>query len=251
VGAPLDEPEFRRWRAEAGNALGAARREAVASNHNWSCFLAEQSAQLAVKGLLHGLGRGAWGHDLVALVAACGEAGLQVPPAIARAARALSRHYIPARYPDAHPADSPGSRYVADDATAASADAADILAWVDATWSAVRVNPALARRYAEQEQLVGLAREHLATLAGRLTIRRAAVVGSVARGDFNLWSDIDLLVVADALPERLPDRLALLMDDRPARVEVIGFTPAELEAARRRGNPMVAELDAIGIPLEP
>jgi len=44
VRPPLDEPEFSRWREEAGRALGAATRQAAAENHNWSCFLAEDSA---------------------------------------------------------------------------------------------------------------------------------------------------------------------------------------------------------------
>ncbi|MGH2736718.1 MAG: HEPN domain-containing protein [Actinomycetota bacterium] len=37
----------------------------AAALHNWACFAAEQAAQLALKGLLHGLGLGPWGHDLV------------------------------------------------------------------------------------------------------------------------------------------------------------------------------------------
>lgn len=106
---------------------------------------------------------------------------------------------------------------------------------------------AVQERYAEQERLIGLAREHVARLARRLTIERAAVVGSVARGDFNVWSDVDLVIVADGLPERLPERLELLMDGRPPRVEPIGLTPAELEEARRRGNPLAVELDAVGV----
>ncbi len=110
---------------------------------------------------------------------------------------------------------------------------------------------ALAERYAEQERLVGLAREHVAHLAAQLRIHRAAVVGSVARGDFNVWSDVDVVVVADELPDRLPDRLELLMEGRPPRLEVIGFTPAELEEARRRGNRLVLELDRIGIHVGP
>lgn len=110
---------------------------------------------------------------------------------------------------------------------------------------------ALAERHAERERLIARAREHVERLAERLDIRQAAVVGSVARGDFNVWSDIDLVVVATELPARLPDRLAVLMDDRPPRVEVIGFTPAELVEARRRGNRLVAELDSTGIVLDP
>jgi HEPN domain-containing protein len=61
----VDKTEFERWRSEAGGALEAARVQAAASLHNWACFAAEQAAQLAVKGFLHGAGRAPWGHDLV------------------------------------------------------------------------------------------------------------------------------------------------------------------------------------------
>jgi len=137
VRPPLDEPEFSRWREEAGRAIGAATREAEAENHNWSCFLAEQAAQLAVKALLHGLGRGPWGHDLEGLTGAVGEAGVELTAAVRAAARLLARHYIPARYPDAQPAGAPGSRYVAEDSAAALEAAETLLAFVDATWGSL------------------------------------------------------------------------------------------------------------------
>jgi predicted nucleotidyltransferase len=108
---------------------------------------------------------------------------------------------------------------------------------------------AVEERYAERERLIQLAREHVRRLAERVPIRQAAVVGSVARGDFNVWSDVDVVVVADGLPERLLERLDLLMEGRPPGIEPIGFTAAELEEARRRRNPLVVELDSIGIPL--
>ena len=134
---PLDEPEFSRWREEADRALAAAGREAQAENHNWSCFLAEQAAQLAMKALLHGLGRAPWGHDLEELTRAAGEAGVALSDRVEAAARLLARHYIPARYPDAHPAAAPGSRYVADDSAAALAAADVLLTLVDRTWESL------------------------------------------------------------------------------------------------------------------
>ena len=136
--APVDEPEFLRWRDEAERAFGAARREAAAENHNWSCFLAEQAAQLAVKALLHGLGRGPWGHDLEGLVESVGEAGVEVPEEVTSGARLLARHYIPARYPDAQPASSPGSRYVPEDSELALRAGERVLAFVDRTWDSLR-----------------------------------------------------------------------------------------------------------------
>ncbi len=108
---------------------------------------------------------------------------------------------------------------------------------------------AVQERRAERESLIESARRHVQHLERRLALQRAVVVGSVARGDFNVWSDVDVVVVADGLPDRAVDRLELLWEGRPPRVEVIGFTPAELEDARRRRNPMVVEMDSIGVPL--
>jgi hypothetical protein len=65
----LDAEEHGRWRAEADRALHGARVQAEAEIYNWACFAAEQAAQLALEGLLHGLGRAPWGHDLVRLCA--------------------------------------------------------------------------------------------------------------------------------------------------------------------------------------
>lgn len=50
-----------------------------------------------------------------------------------------------------------------------------------------------------RENLVDLASQY----ADRVRDRYGPAVlpfGSVARGDFNLWSDVDVLVVSDALP---------------------------------------------------
>ncbi|MGI9032858.1 MAG: HEPN domain-containing protein [Acidimicrobiales bacterium] len=128
----FDGAEFRRWRTEADNALDMAR---VGDRYNWRSFLAEQAAQLAVKALLHGLGIGPWGHDLVelgrAMAAALGE---PLPAEVADALVRLSRLYIPTRYPDAHPAGDPGEHYSAADADKAIGDAELILASVDAIW---------------------------------------------------------------------------------------------------------------------
>jgi HEPN domain-containing protein len=131
---PLDLEEYERWRAEAGRALRHGELAAQDGLHNWACFSAEQSAQLAVKALLHGLGLGPWGHDLVGLGERLGEAGLEIPPPVSDAILRLSRHYMPARYPDAHAAGSPGDRYGASDASQALDDAGSVLGLVDEAW---------------------------------------------------------------------------------------------------------------------
>jgi predicted nucleotidyltransferase len=103
------------------------------------------------------------------------------------------------------------------------------------------VAEALAARRREQAGLLELARAYVERLRGRVPVRAAAVVGSVARGDFNLWSDVDVVVVAEGLPERIPDRSATLVADAPPRVQPVGFLPEEFRVAWRKGNPLARE----------
>lgn len=135
--APLDNEEFDRWRAEAERALTGARVQAGAGLHNWACFAAEQAAQLAAKALLHGLGRGPWGHDLVRLGELVEAAGIHLPPDVLDVMRRLGRHYIPARYPDAHASGPAGAHYGPADSTEAIGDAERVLRFVDAAWRAL------------------------------------------------------------------------------------------------------------------
>lgn len=130
----VDVDEYTRWRTEADRALRHATLAADDGLHNWACFSAEQAAQLAIKALLHGIGRGPWGHDLVALGAEVEGSGLDVPQNVRDALMRLGRHYMPARYPDAHPAGSPGGHYGAADAKQALDDARAVLALVDEAW---------------------------------------------------------------------------------------------------------------------
>jgi predicted nucleotidyltransferase len=103
------------------------------------------------------------------------------------------------------------------------------------------VTELLAERARERERLLELARDYVRRLAERQPLLAAAVVGSVARGDFNVWSDVDVVVAAESLPARAPDRSLLLAADAPGGVQAIGFTPQELAEARRRGNPLAEE----------
>lgn len=104
----------------------------------------------------------------------------------------------------------------------------------------------LAERREARARMRSLAAEYVERLALHRPIRAAALVGSVARGDFNVWSDIDVVVVVEALPERLPDRALALVMVAPAGVQPIGFTPAEFERAYRRGDPLAREAVDLG-----
>ncbi len=51
--------------------------------------------------------------------------------------RALSRHYLPSRYPDALPGGAPGDHYRQDDSRQAVTDAVAVLGFVDRSWRAL------------------------------------------------------------------------------------------------------------------
>lgn len=133
----LDRPEFDRWRSQAERTVVTARLAADGGSHGWACFLCEQAAQLAVKGLLHAVGEEAWGHDLTQLVDRAARSVDADWSAVADQADELSRHYIPARYPDAHPSGTPDEHYNAMSSRLAFEYVTAVLDAVDAAWLAL------------------------------------------------------------------------------------------------------------------
>lgn len=107
----------------------------------------------------------------------------------------------------------------------------------------------LAERRREQARLLALAREYVDRLTARLPGDAAVVVGSVARGDFNVWSDIDVVVVAEGLPERALDRIGFLLEDAPAGIQPVGFSRAEFLSALAKRNPLAVEALERGVVL--
>jgi predicted nucleotidyltransferase len=110
----------------------------------------------------------------------------------------------------------------------------------------MRPEAVLERRRAQREELLERARRFVESLRSDLGLRAAAVFGSVARGDFNQWSDIDLLLVADAVRGSLLERLDAL-GWRPPLVRPVPWTPTEWRAELARGNPIAVEALEAGV----
>lgn len=111
------------WLRQAELDLDTARDTRERGRFEWTCFLSQQSAEKAVKALHESTGTEAWGHSVAGLLS-----GLEdVPEEVVEAARALDKHYIPARYPNAHPEGAPGDLYTAREADRALDDALTVL----------------------------------------------------------------------------------------------------------------------------
>lgn len=122
------------WLKQGQRDLEHARRAMDDGDYEWTCFAAQQGAEKAVKALYQKAGGAAWGHSVTSLLEALPEPW-QVDDELLDAARELDKHYIPPRYPNAHPEGAPYEYYTKGEAERAIANAdrvirfcADILA---------------------------------------------------------------------------------------------------------------------------
>ena len=95
--------EARRWFLQAQRDLDDSRYSAAGERFNLACFLAQQSAEKALKALLYSAGAEAvWGHSVAEL---CQDI-IAIHPDLASLAAIggpLDKYYIPTRYPNGLP----------------------------------------------------------------------------------------------------------------------------------------------------
>lgn len=116
------------WYRQAQRKLASARWDLEGAFWEDACFSAQQAAELAVKALLQSQGRIELGHSVFQLL----QRAEGVPADLFAAARALDRHYIPARYPNGFPDGAPMDFYDAPTAEEALRCAEAILEFVGA-----------------------------------------------------------------------------------------------------------------------
>ena len=85
--------------------------------------------------------------------------------------------------------------------------------------------------------------EYSKAVSSKLGKFTGILYGSMARGDNNLWSDIDFLVISDKLPENPLERLEYLYSFSKSPIEVKGYTRKEILKMIEKRNPLV--LDAL------
>ncbi|MCD6361770.1 MAG: HEPN domain-containing protein [Armatimonadetes bacterium] len=121
---PDSRSEARRWLEQALNDLRDAKGAAeLLSSHALACYLSQQAAEKALKGLLLAHGAEPWGHSVKMLLEEA--ASLEEVPAEVERAAILDAYYIPTRYPNGLPGG------VADDVYGAQ-DSAETIALAEA-----------------------------------------------------------------------------------------------------------------------
>lgn len=119
--------EARRWVDQATDDLEAARLLCEHGRHAQACFLAQQTAEKALKAILYARGADVvMGHSVAAL---CDEVSGVEPEIADRCPEwaSLDQYYIPTRYPDALPGGIPAAVFTGEQTTRALALAAEVL----------------------------------------------------------------------------------------------------------------------------
>lgn len=104
-------------------------------------------------------------------------------------------------------------------------------------------------RRRKQQEMVFRAWCYGERLRARIGPLSGFVIGSVARGDFNLGSDIDVLVVSDRLPTHPLARSQLLYELTEGELEPKGYTVAEFQQMLVQNHPLAWEVLEQGIVL--
>ncbi|MDQ3782117.1 MAG: HEPN domain-containing protein [Actinomycetota bacterium] len=136
----LDQPEFSRWLEAADDEARVAHDLVTTGAFNATVLHAEQAAQLALKGLLRGVGaaREAWGHSISQLADRAAEvAGLAIGDELAGRLAVLERDYKPSRYPDALVSGTPRGNYTREDTDRALQTCAEVRDVVVEAWAAL------------------------------------------------------------------------------------------------------------------
>jgi HEPN domain-containing protein len=116
----------RDWMDQAEGDLMHAKSDMQAGFYDWACFSTQQAAEKAIKAVFQRLGAEAWGHSVADLLAELAER-FPVAEPLREAALELDKAYIATRYPNAHPAGAPRSRYTRTEAARLIEHAGQIL----------------------------------------------------------------------------------------------------------------------------
>lgn len=103
-----------------------------------------------------------------------------------------------------------------------------------------------------KNEAIRYALEFVRCVEMKLNVKEAYLFGSFARGDFNEWSDIDVLIIVDnKLPKNPIKRIDLIIEClfKYTKIEPIILTYEEFEKLKIRKNPVIEDVENFGIKL--
>ncbi len=229
------------WFKEAKHDLELAKRFRNEQLHHVACFFAQQAAEKALKALYYICRRPhPRTHDLEKLY-------LELPQEVQsiqhdftiKDLRTLTDYYEKSRYPDAIRG-LPSEKIDREDADLTIEIAEKVISWVEKIIATHPIED-------PDPQAIDIAREVVRKLKTKITVTEAYVFGSRVRGDWNTYSDLDIVIVSPNFKNLKPlERLKLTLNilenlNTPYRVNLFLYTPEEFKEALNGASPAIVD----------
>ncbi|MEM4311571.1 MAG: HEPN domain-containing protein [Nitrososphaerales archaeon] len=122
----VDEEEYDRWMRQARHSIKSAKSDLLEEDFDWASFKAHQAGEYAIKALLKGLGKEAFGPSVSFLLKK-----ITAPEGLIEKAKRLDKHYLAPRYPNQWSEGAPIDYYTKLDAEEAINIAEEIISWIE------------------------------------------------------------------------------------------------------------------------
>ncbi|MGF7400036.1 nucleotidyltransferase domain-containing protein [Thermoanaerobacterium thermosaccharolyticum] len=109
------------------------------------------------------------------------------------------------------------------------------------------MNAAMIIREKKRNNLIDIGKKYSKIISNVLYPMCAIIIGSVARGDFNDSSDIDVILISDEMPVNYKERMKLLYDHVFDAIEPKGYNTDEFKKLYMKKNPISIEAIEKGI----
>ncbi|AGB19526.1 nucleotidyltransferase domain-containing protein [Thermoanaerobacterium thermosaccharolyticum] len=109
------------------------------------------------------------------------------------------------------------------------------------------MNAAMIIREIKRNNLIDIGKKYWEIISNVLYPMCAIIIGSVARGDFNDNSDIDVIIISDKVPVNYKERMKLLYDHVFDAIEPKGYNTEEFKLLYFKKNPISVEAIEKGI----
>ena len=100
----------------------------------------------------------------------------------------------------------------------------------------------LRERQRERQRRIKLAREFVEEVADSIGSLTAVVIGSTSRGDFNAWSDIDVVIISDVFNANPLKRFDSLIPFIKPGIEPIPLRTVDVYRLAEKKAPVVKEI---------
>ena len=118
--------EAESWLRQGEKDLKHAEKSIEFEDYEWACFSAHQAVEKVIKALFRLINIDVWGHSISQLLQNLPE-NLRPDQNLIDISKELDKHYIPSRYPNAHPSGAPMDYYTKNEAERAVNYAKEII----------------------------------------------------------------------------------------------------------------------------